>query len=75
MATAWIVDTPQVAKLLQKSLVEGDRAFAVGQARTGWRCARIVVMATMTQEAPVNFADWFDTFRCCLEPGGEIVYD
>ena len=71
MKTAVVVDTPKAAKALNQILGEGHRAFAVRQPRTGWRCARIIVLATMTQE---GFSEWFSDFRNCLAPDGDIKY-
>ena len=70
--TAIVVDTYEVARALNKILPEGSKAYSVGQPRIGQRFDQIIVSATMTQE---HFSEWFDTFRCCLTPGGEIIYD
>lgn len=72
MTTAIVVDTPAVARALNEILQGEDKAFAVLQSRTGWRCDQIIVCASMTHE---HFAEWFDQFRCCLAPGGRIIYD
>jgi hypothetical protein len=70
--TAIVVDTFQAARTLREVLQPGHKVFPVGQGRTGWRCERIIVLATMDQD---RFSEWFDTFSCCLEPGGDIIYD
>jgi len=70
--TAIVVDTYEVARALNKILPEGCKAYAVGQPRIGQRFDQIIVSATMIQD---HFSEWFDTFRCCLAPGGEIIYD
>ena len=72
MITAIVVDTPQVARALREVLQPGHKVFTVGQGRTGWRCGRIVVLATMDQD---GFSEWFNTFTHCLEPDGDIIYD
>lgn len=72
MTTAIVVDTVRVAKELNKILPDDHRAFAVFRGRTGWRCDRILVLATMAQD---GFSEWFDTFTHCLKPGGAIIYD
>ena len=72
MNVALIVDTPKIARELNKILLEGNRAFAGGQAGVGHRFDRILVMATMTDD---RFSEWFDHFKCCLTPKGKIIYD
>jgi hypothetical protein len=72
MNTAIVVDTPHIAKELNKLLPEGSRAYIPGQTRLGARYEQILVMATMADD---RFSEWFDHFTCCLTPGGRIYYD
>ena len=70
--TAIVVDTYAAARALRRVLQPGHKVFAVGQGRVGWRCERIIVLATMDQD---GFSEWFNTFTHCLDPKGKIIYD
>jgi hypothetical protein len=72
MKTAIVVDTPQVAKALNWLLQPGHIAFAVGESKAGHRFARIIVLATLDSDF---FSEWFEHFKCCLAPDGDILYD
>jgi hypothetical protein len=72
MKTAVIVDTPEMAKQLDWILQPGHIAFAVGDLRVGFRFARILVLATTDTD---HFSEWFEHFKCCLVPDGDIFYD
>lgn len=70
--TAYVVNNPVVAGILNDNLHEGDRAYAIGQMKAGARYDRIVVMTQIDDEGA---REWFEMFLCCLGPGGSIVYD
>jgi hypothetical protein len=59
---------------LNQELTEASmsRAYSIGQGMMGARYDRIVLMASMEGERE---NEWFEEFRCCLKPGGEIVRD
>jgi hypothetical protein len=71
-ATAIVVDTPKMAKALNKILPSEHKAFAVKSMKAGYRFDQILVIATMASD---EFSEWFDHFVCCLAPDGEIIYD
>lgn len=70
MNVAIIVDNQQMAQELRKILAPQHQVFPVGHSAIGQRFDKILVLASMAD----NFPRWFDSFSCCLNPGGEIIY-
>jgi hypothetical protein len=70
--TAYVVETPGVAKRLNRELPEPSRAYSILEGRGGARYDEIVLITSLDGEKE---HEWFEEFRCCLKPGGEIVRD